>query len=178
MRLLEGKNIKLRALEPEDLQFIFRWENNSAIWRVSETTSPYSKFIIKQYLANIEKDIYEAKQLRLMIDRYKNDEFIATVGTVDLFDFDPFNNRAGLGILLEDQYQGNGIAYDTLQLLIDYCFNFLHLKQLYCHVPADNIPSLKLFRKCGFEDSGLLKSWLRSVDGYIDEHILQLVSSK
>lgn len=178
MPLLEGKNIKLRALEPEDLQFIYRWENNSHIWRVSETTTPYSKFVIKQYLANAEKDIYEAKQLRLMIDTYQDGMFVATVGTVDLFDFDPFNNRAGLGIMLEDHYQGNGFAYETLQLLIEYCFDFLHLNQLYCHIPANNGPSLKLFRKCGFKESGILKSWLRSVDGYMDEYILQLLSSK
>lgn len=178
MSLLEGKNIKLRALEPEDLQYIFKWENNSAIWRVSETTSPYSKFVIKQYLANIDKDIYEAKQLRLMIDIYKDNLLVSTVGTVDIFDFDPFNNRAGIGIMLEEKYQGKGIANETLQLLIEYCFDFLHLHQLYCHIPADNSPSLKLFKSCGFEKAGLLKNWLRSVDGYIDEHVMQLISSK
>ncbi len=178
MVLLQGKHIKLRALEPEDLQYIYKWENNSAIWRVSETTSPYSKFVIKQYLANIDKDIYEAKQLRLMIDVYDQEVWQATVGTVDLFDFDPFNNRAGIGIMLEEHHQGKGIAAETLELLIQYCFDFLHLKQLYCHIPADNAPSLKLFRNCGFQEAGLLKNWLRSVDGYVDEYVMQLISSK
>lgn len=175
MPLLEGENIKLRALEPEDLQFIYRWENNSNVWRVSETTSPYSKFVIKQYLANADKDIYEAKQLRLMIDKYDQNEFVATIGTVDLFDFDPFNNRAGVGILIDEKYQGNGHANMALDLLVEYCFNFLQLKQLYSHVPADNEQSLGLFKSHGFEVAGILKSWLRGTNGYTDEYMFQLI---
>ncbi len=174
MALLEGKNIRLRALEPEDLQFIYQWENNSNVWRVSETVSPYSKFVIKQYLANADKDIYEAKQLRLMIE-LKTVGQERTIGTVDLFDFDPFNNRAGVGILIEEKEQGRGYASETLELLIEYCFNFLNLKQLYSHIPADNEPSLALFKSHKFEVSGLLKSWLRTMSGYVDEYVLQLI---
>ncbi len=69
---LKGNNIYLRALEPEDLNFVFRLENNETIWEVSNTQTPYSRFLIKQYLENAHQDIYEAKQLRLAI--CKNNE--------------------------------------------------------------------------------------------------------
>ena len=97
MTTLKGNNIYLRALEPEDLEFIYKIENNESVWEVSNTQTPYSRFLIRQYLENAHQDIYEAKQLRLAI--CLNDTFEA-VGLIDLFDFDPRNNRAGVGILI------------------------------------------------------------------------------
>ena len=65
MQTLQGKHISLRALEPEDLEFLFQIENNESFWEVSHTQTPFSKFLLKQYLENAHLDIYEAKQLRL-----------------------------------------------------------------------------------------------------------------
>ena len=100
MTTLKGNNIYLRALEPEDLEFIYKIENNESVWEVSNTQTPYSRFLIRQYLENAHQDIYEAKQLRLAI--CLNDTFEA-VGLIDLFDFDPKNNRAGVGIVISNE---------------------------------------------------------------------------
>ncbi len=178
MPIFKGDVVQLRALEPEDLDFIYQLENDPGVWRVSETTTPYSRFILRQYLMNGKQDIYEAKQLRLMIDVYEKDTFINTVGTIDIFDFDPFNGRAGLGILLSPEYRGQGYADETLKLIINYCFDFLQTHQLYCHIPANNAPSLKLFKSNGFQQAGILKEWLRDTDGYVDEFVFQLINPR
>ena len=81
MITLKGNSIYLRALEPEDLAFVYRIENDETIWEVSNTQSPYSRFLIRQYLENAHQDIYEAKQLRLAI--CLNDTLEA-VGLIDL----------------------------------------------------------------------------------------------
>ena len=60
MVTLQGKNIYLRALEPEDLEFIYDVENDENIWEVSNSITPYSKFLIRQYLENAHQDIFEA----------------------------------------------------------------------------------------------------------------------
>ena len=65
--LLENGNIRLRAVEPEDLDRLYSWENNTRLWDVGNTRNPYSRYILKQYIINSDKDIYENKQLRLMI---------------------------------------------------------------------------------------------------------------
>ena len=70
MLKLQGENIFLRALEPEDLDFLYELENNGDVWEISGTTAPYSKFILRQYLENAHKDIFEAKQLRLCICKH------------------------------------------------------------------------------------------------------------
>ena len=107
MRTLIGEKIYLRALEPEDLDFIYDIENDESIWEISATQTPYSRFLIKQYLEHAHQDIYEAKQLRLVI--VSKDE--NSIGLIDLFEFDPKNKRVGIGLLIaksEHRYKGFG----------------------------------------------------------------------
>lgn len=177
MNILEGNLINLRAPEPEDLELLYRWENNSDTWLVSSTITPFSKFTLKQYIES-HSDIFESHQLRLMIDK-KSFTDQKTVGTIDLFDFDAYHHRAGIGILIgEPVNRGNGYANDALQVLVKYAFSFLKLHQLYCNITSDNEISLNLFTKNGFEIIGLKKDWIASFNGYIDEYLLQLINKQ
>ena len=173
---LKGQNIFLRALEPEDLEFIYLIENDESIWEVSHTQTPYSKFLIRQYLENAHQDIYEAKQLRLAI--CKNDTTQA-IGLIDLFDFDPQNSRAGIGILIHtESYKNKGIGTEALDLLIKYSFSNLQLHQLYANISTDNEPSLQLFTKFGFQKIGIKKQWNKINNQYKDEILFQLINEK
>jgi diamine N-acetyltransferase len=170
---LQGTNIYLRALEPEDLEFIYTIENDENIWEVSNTQTPYSRFLIKQYLENAHQDIYEAKQLRLVI--CKNNDFSA-IGLIDLFDYDPRNNRSGIGIILKEENDRNqGVGSQALELLIQFGFQKLNLNQFYANIGTDNEASLALFTKFGFQKIGTKKKW-NLVDGvYKDEAFFQLI---
>ena len=120
MITLKGTSIYLRALEPDDLEFVYAIENDEKIWHVSNTNTPYSKFLIKQYLENAHQDIFEAKQLRLAI--CLNTTFEA-IGLIDLFDFEPNHRRAGIGIVISNpQNQNLGYGYEALELLLSYSF--------------------------------------------------------
>ena len=166
--------IKLRALEPEDLELLYEWENNDSYWVISNTVTPFSKYILKRYLENSHKNIFETGQLRLMIEIVPQKK---TIGTIDLFDFDPFHMRAGLGILIADNAERRkGYASMALKCLIDYCFKTLQLHQLYCNILANNCESMDLFKKQGFMQSGIKKDWVKTADGYLDEHMFQLIS--
>jgi diamine N-acetyltransferase len=170
---MKFKDISLRALEPEDLELLYEWENNSLYWTISNTVAPYSKYTLKRYLRNSHKSIYETGQLRLMIN-YLPDK--KTIGTIDIFDFDPFHNRAGIGVLIaEEEYRRKGLATMALKCLVDYCFSTLQLHQLYCNILANNCESIELFKKTGFVQSGIKKDWVKTPDGFIDEHMFQLI---
>jgi diamine N-acetyltransferase len=175
---LAGKKIILRAVEPSDIDLIYTWENDPDNWFVSNTRTPYSREIIKKYIESSGQDIYEQKQLRLMIlarDHNKSGQE-QPIGTIDLFDFDPFNLRAGVGILIgKKEYRAKGYASDALDVLAGYCFNTLGLHQLYCNIAVNNESSIKLFMKAGFMVSGTKKEWLRSGKQWIDEIILQKI---
>lgn len=172
MHITEG-NIFLRALEPEDLAFLYQIENNLSIWEVSNTQTPYSKFVLKQYLENAHQDIYTAKQLRLAICKTDTYEII---GLIDLFDFDPQHKRAGVGIVIQEEANKNqGYGSNALKALIEYSFNQLQLHQLYANIGANNEPSLKLFAKFGFQKIGIKKDWNFYNNSFHDEILFQLI---
>lgn len=174
MVTLQGEYIFLRALEPEDLDFIFQIENDETIWEISNTRTPYSRFLIKQYLENAHKDIYEVKQLRLVISTLEN----TPVGLIDVFDFDFHNKRAGIGILINGQEnRSKGYGDEALKLLVDYCFAHLDLHQLYCNISEDNQASLKLFEKHNFKKIGLKKDWNIVNGTYKNEYLFQLINN-
>ena len=173
MITLKGKHIYLRALEPEDLEFIHTIENDESLWELSNTITPYSKFLIKQYLEHSHKDIFEVKQLRLVISDYED----KALGMIDLFDFDFKNSRAGVGVLVkETKNRQLGYGKEALQLLINYSFTHLGLHQLYCNISEENEASIKLFTSQGFNKIGLKEDW-NYVDGtYKNEYIFQLLN--
>jgi diamine N-acetyltransferase len=175
MQLLESKMLRLRAPEPSDLDLLYIWENDTTTWLSGMTLTPFSKFVLTKYLETAHLDVFETKQLRLMIDLKTNDP--RTIGTIDIFDFDSFNNRAGIGILIADPTDRcKGYATDALLLLHEYCFKILGLNQLYCNIAAENSSSIKLFQKCGYEVVGLKKRWTRRGNNYVDEYLLQLLN--
>jgi len=175
MVTLTGDTLYLRALEPEDLDFIYLLENNETMWEVSNTQTPYSRFLIRQYLENAHQDIYEAKQLRLAICIKGSFE---ALGLIDLFDFDPVNNRAGVGIIINDVTNRNkGVGKEALGLVIQYAFTKLQLHQLYANIDLANVASTALFTNFGFKQIGVKKDWNKRGNLYFDEVLYQLINT-
>ena len=170
------EHISLRAVEPEDLTLLYLWENDRAVWHVSNTLVPFSRYQLKRYIESDPSNIHANQQLRMMIDYREPGSSIRTVGSIDLFDFDPIHQRAGLGILIaSEENRRQGFAFEAIQMMIDYCRNVLFLNQLYCNISFDNTASIKLFGKAGFEITGTKKKWLRTETGWEDELMLQLM---
>jgi diamine N-acetyltransferase len=172
MKTLKGTHINLRALEPEDLDFLYQIENNESFWQVSHTNTPFSKYILKQYIENAHLDIFEAKQLRLLIEEKLTRK---QIGMIDLFDFNPIHKRAGIGILIHPKFQKNGFASEALSNLISYCFSHLNLHQLYANISSDNIKSISLFTKHDFKEAGIKKDWNLLNGKFTDEVLFQLI---
>lgn len=169
--LAYGK-VSLRPLEPGDIDLLYHWENSMEIWEVSNTKAPFSKHILAQYIAESAKDIYSTKQLRLIIQNENHE----AVGAIDLFDFEPYHLRAGVGILIHNTKDRRcGYANDALQTLSAYALEVLGLKQLYANIAADNNESLSLFLKAGFIQAGIKKDWLKTLHGWKDEIIFQKI---
>jgi diamine N-acetyltransferase len=168
--MLQNETILLRAVEPEDLEVLYKWENDTSIWDIGNTRQPYSMYMLKQYIDQVDKNIYEAAQLRLMIV----DKITETaIGTVDLFDLDMHHSRIALGLYIESSNQGKGYATQTLHLIENYVFNFLQINQLYCQISTSNIASKLMFEKEKYETNGILKNWIKTPNGYEDIIVFQ-----
>lgn len=166
-----GKNIRLRALEPEDLNFLFSVENDEAFWELSSTQIPYSKHILQNYIENAHQDIYEAKQYRFVICN-SND---IPVGMIDLFEFNPQHNRIGVGILITPENQGKNYASEALEMIIHYAFTHLNVHQVFANITPDNFKSIALFEKFNFTVAGIKKDWIFTNSNYKDEILYQLI---
>ena len=168
--IMASGRITLRALEPEDLDLLFEWENDSSLWIISNTRAPFSKYVLTQYLKNASRDVYEQKQVRLIIETTDK----KGVGAVDLFDIDFFHQRAGVGILIhKTEDRRHGYASDALNALENYVTETLGLRQLFANISEDNTGSIHLFQKAGYSLTGIRKKWLNTLSGWKDEWFFQ-----
>jgi diamine N-acetyltransferase len=169
---LEFGKIRFRALEPDDIDLLYEWENDAEIWEVSNTYEPFSKYVLAKYIKESQRDIYESKESRMIIETLER----KAVGAIDLFDFDAFHFRAGVGILIHDEKDRKlGYATDALQLLCNYAANHLRLHQLFANITDDNLASIQLFTNAGFELCGTKKDWRRTQDGWKNELMFQKI---
>ena len=170
--ILHNDNIFLRAMAPSDIDLMYEWENLPENWMVSDTHNPFSKYTLEKFIESSTKDIYETRQLRLMIIAKSNKK---AIGAIDLFEFDPFHLRAGVGILIgEKKDRKKGYASEALEVLISYAGKILLLKQLYCNIGENNEESLKLFIEKSFVITGQKKDWIKTNNGFFVEYFLQL----
>ena len=147
--------LKYRALEPEDVTMLFKWENDLEINEVSLSKVPFSKYILEQYIAQAHLDIQQAGQYRFVLEDTEGN----AVGCVDLFDYDAIDRRAAIGIIIEKKHRLKGYAAEAITLMKDYAFNRIGMRQLHCSVGVSNEKSLQLFRSAGFTEIGIRKDW-------------------
>ncbi len=173
MAELKGKKVYLRALEPEDLDYLYNIENNTAVWHLGGTIVPYSKMVLQKYLEQAHRDIYEVRQLRLVISNYEP----RAIGLIDLFDFDPVNRRAGVGIIVVDENDRNkGLGTEALGLLCNYAFETLGCHQLYSNILEKNLQSRHMFLNLGFEFIGIKKDWILQNGSFENEMLFQKIN--
>lgn len=169
-RHLQKNGLRLRAPEPEDLEVMFRFENATDVWEVSNTTGPYSCFLLRQYIEQTRNDLFTDRQLRLMIE----DEMRQVVGIVDICNFEPLHSRAEVGIVVDRKYRRRGIGRVALELLEQHCFHYLGIHQLFAYIAVENFPCRRLFSACGYKENAVLKEWVHTCGGgYMDVLVVQ-----
>ncbi|MBQ8066584.1 MAG: GNAT family N-acetyltransferase [Prevotella sp.] len=165
----ETTDIRLRAIEPEDLDLLYRIENDISLWNVGTTNVPYSRYTLHDYIASSADDIYADRQLRLIVENGVGE----TVGMADLIHFEPQHLRAEVGIVIMDGWRRKGLARQALRQLCDYALHVLHLHQLYAVVAVGNEAACRLFLSAGFEHGAALKDWLQEGHTYHDAVVMQ-----
>ena len=146
--------IRLRKIEPTDIPYLYQWENDARMWADSDTHNPLSQADLREYVASSTEDIYRDGQLRLMID-----EDGSTMGCIDLFDFDPRNRKAAIGMYIAPHARGRGIGTKAVKLIEEYAFGFLKLRMLYAIIATKNTACSTIYKKEGYEPSSILKAW-------------------
>ena len=170
---LQSENIRLRAPEPEDLELMYRMENDPTLWSVGNTLLPYSRHTLRLYIEQSAHDLYAERQARFVIETCHGE----AIGMIDLADYSPHDARAEVCIGLLGEQRGKGIAGEALALLKEYSFRYLNMHQLYAYIPTEHTASKKLFEKAGFEHTCTLKNWKRDEEKFIDIMLYQLIKN-
>ena len=161
--------IHLRKIEPTDVPYLYRWENDASVWADGSNHNPLSQQDLLDYVTSSTGDIFRDSQLRLIIELVVESQKskVESIGCADLFDLDPRNRRAAIGLYIAPEYRGKGYATETLRLLEQYAFSFLHLRVLYAIVAAHNKPCSELFLNNGYTPSSLLPDWTLEGDAIL-----------
>jgi diamine N-acetyltransferase len=142
------------------------------MWADSDTHNPLSRHDLHQYIENTTGDIYRDGQLRLIIE----DSQLSTlnsqlstkiVGCIDLFDFDARNRKAAIGMYIAPEARGKGVGKQAVQWLLDYAFNFLHLRMVYAIISVNNVACSRLYEQMDFLPSSPLRAWTLEGDAIL-----------
>ncbi|MBQ8988671.1 MAG: GNAT family N-acetyltransferase [Prevotella sp.] len=167
----KSPEVRLRAIEPEDLDLLYRIENDVKLWNVGTTNVPYSRYTLHDYIANAADDIYVDRQVRMMVENHSGE----IVGIVDIVNFDPQNRRAEVGLIILDAFRRQGYGSSVVEAISAYALNILHLHQLFAFVDVTNKASLSLFLKQGYKQSAVICDWLYDGREYHDAVLMQRV---
>ena len=164
-------NVRLRAIEPEDLDLLYRIENDRKLWNVGASNVPYSRYTLHDYIAHAADDIYIDRQVRMIAENEAGD----IVGIVDVVNFDPKNCRAEVGLIVLDAFRRQGYGSSMLAQVTGYALEVLHLHQLFAFIDVQNDASLHLFCEMNFRESSRIHDWLYDGREYHDAVLMQLV---
>lgn len=158
--------LKLRAVEPSDLPFLFEVENDETLLDTGYARIPFSKNTLETYLSQ-PHDIYADKQLRLIaaIDG-------KACAVLDFYDFDAFHQRCMIGIMVHPQFRKVGIGYKALVLGLDFAGKNLGLKNVGAFIGKKNKTSVRLFKKALFKKVGAFNKYHRLTDGSYDDLLI------
>lgn len=164
-------DISLRAVEPTDLDMLYRWENTEAMWSTTNNREPRSRYALRRYISQCNGDFFSRGELQLIIELQGQ-----AVGYVELFNLEISNRRAEVGVLIAPEFQHQGIASTVLSVWSSEALKLYNLYQLTAMVPSGHIASVKTFQKAGYRSVAVLPQWLCYRGEWSDVEVFSLMS--
>lgn len=162
--------IYLRAPEPADLPTMYAVENDRSLWYCNAVRAPMSMYKIREFVESYNANLLATDSGRFTICRRADD---AVLGFIDYFELDTLNRRTGIGLVILEEFRGQGYGSRSLELLAGYLDKELGLHSLWAIVAQDNKASRATFEAARFFSSGNLRSWIRIGGSYADALIYQ-----
>ena len=97
------------------------------------------------------------------------------VGCVELYNYDPVNHRAAVGIIISNEYRHRGYGCEAIKSLASFCRDNTSLHQIYADIAATNTASIRIFQKANFQHCATMHDWVVRGDQYLDTYRFQLI---
>lgn len=143
------EQLKLRAYEQDDIDFIHQLVNDPDIMSYWFEEAYYSKVTLNE---KFQKDQHNNNKRSFILTNEKQQ-----LGLIQLIDIDYIHRKAEFAIMIDPTAQGNGYAFKATRLAMDYAFNVLNLHKLYLFVDEENEKAIHIYKKCGYQNVATLK---------------------
>lgn len=160
MKIINDQLI-IRAIEPEDNPMLLELINDPETeYMLGGWSFPVSRPRQAEWTANQEN---EENTLRCTIECDNT-----AIGVVILSNIDYKNGTAEVHIKILKKYKGKGYGTNAIKTIVKYAFDELRLNCVYARISEHNKPSLRMFKKCRFEQEGTLRKRLYKRGQYLD----------
>ena len=162
--MLEGKLVRLRALESTDLERAYTWINDREVTHYLAARFPLSLADERRWLEEGPTNS-SAGGVRLAIETKEG----VHIGNCDLHRVHAEDRKAGLGIMIgEKEYWGRGFGTDTMLTLLRFAFEQMNLHKVALGVFEFNERGLAMYAKLGFVEEGRFRDNLFQDGRYWD----------
>jgi RimJ/RimL family protein N-acetyltransferase len=123
----QGKNVRLRGIEPSDADIFFAWNMDSEMARRLDFVWPP----VSQ--AQVKKEIEELSQKKLEHDSFTwviEDASGAAVGSISTHNCNARNGTFSYGVGVVREHQRKGYAAEAIQMILKYYFEELRYQKV------------------------------------------------
>ena len=176
MSVIHGKRVCLRAAEQGDVGKFHEWVNDPEVTRGLTLFLPMSLTDEENWFNSLAKRDQKEKPLVIEVRKGKTWKMIGNCG---VFDIDPVNRSAELGIMIGERSEWNkGYGSETMSLLVRHCFETLNLNRACLRVYTANVRAVRAYEKAGFVLEGRLREAVYKFGKYDDVLIMSVLRSE
>jgi diamine N-acetyltransferase len=164
--MIYGNNIRLRAIERQDLPRFVEWLNDPEVIQGLLFYLPMSLAEEEGWFENMLKR--PPAEHPLVIEIHEGNEWVM-IGNCGVHNIDWRCRSAEVGIVIgEKRLWGHGYGTLAMQLLLNHCFETLNLNRVALDVYENNLRAIRSYEKAGFTQEGRNRQAMYQDGKYID----------
>ena len=163
---IDGRIVKLRELSTGDaihMSRLMTYNISKSLW---EVPYPYTLENAMSFIDSSRRELRSLKSVNFAILYKGNPEPGGLVGIIGLKNIDIDNMKANLGYWIGESFWGNGIASESVELVINYAFSVLRLEEVYAYVYSQNKPSIRVLEKNGMTRVSEINEYSKKLGRY------------
>lgn len=164
--------IHLRAFRENDYLITHKWRNDDD---VTSSLVGRKYFVSEDYEKKWVHDaIFSAgNSIKLAVCLNETEEHI---GNVYLDSIDSFNQSAMFSLMIGNKdYWSKGFGTEMTILVLRYAFFDLNLNRVYSYQLSSNSASIRVHKKCGFKDEGVLRQAVFKNGKFCDLNLMSIL---
>lgn len=175
--MILGNDVRLRAIEREDIPRFVRWMNDPDVIEFLLMNSPLSKAMEERWFESQLATPPHMGQI-LAIEVLENDEWVH-IGNTGLHNVETVHSSAEFGIMIgEKAYWNKGYGREALRLILQHGFGNLNLHRIYLYVFENNLRGIRVYETVGFKREGVLRDDVYKNGRYLNVLIMSILRSE